>query len=83
MVTLTLNCDNRTAAKTITGKFGADVKVDVPTKTGYTFSAWNPELPVTFPAEDTQYTAKWVKESDCKQGKENGLLGKIRRHQVH
>ena len=30
MVTLTLNCDNGTAAKTITGKFGADVKVDIP-----------------------------------------------------
>ncbi len=64
MVTLTLNCDNGTAAKTITGKFGADVKVDIPTKTGYTFAAWNPELPATFPAEDAQYTAKWVKEGD-------------------
>ena len=64
MVTLTLNCDNGTAAKTITGKFGADVKVDVPTKTGYIFAAWNPELPATFPAEDAQYTAKWVKEGD-------------------
>ena len=64
LITLTLNCDNGTAAKTITGKFGADVKVDVPTKTGYTFAAWNPELPATFPAEDAQYTAKWVKEGD-------------------
>ncbi len=57
MITLTLNCDNGTAAKTITGKFGADVKVDVdvPTKTGYTFAAWDPELPLTFPAENAQY----------------------------
>ena len=60
MVTLTLNCDNGTATKTITGKFGADVKVDIPTKTGYTFAAWNPELPLTFPAENAQYTAKWT-----------------------
>ena len=64
MITLTLNCDNGTTAKTITGKFGADVKIDAPTKTGYTFAAWNPELPATFPAEDAQYTAKWVKEGD-------------------
>ena len=64
MITLTLNCDNGTAAKTITGKFGADINVTAPTKLGYTFSAWNPELPATFPVEDTQYTAKWVKEGD-------------------
>ena len=64
MVTLTLNCGNDTDPQTVTGKFGADVKIDVPTKTGYTFAAWNPELPATFPAEDAQYTAKWVKEGD-------------------
>lgn len=64
MVTLTLNCGNDTEPQTVTGKFGADVKIDVPTKTGYTFAAWNPELPATFPAEDAQYIAKWVKEGD-------------------
>ncbi len=64
MVTLTLNCGNDTDPQTVTGKFGADVKISAPTKTGYTFAAWNPELPATFPAEDAQYTAKWVKEGD-------------------
>jgi len=64
IVTLTLNCGNDTDPQTVTGKFGADVKISAPTKTGYTFAAWNPELPATFPAEDAQYTAKWVKEGD-------------------
>ena len=57
-ITLTFDTDNGKDKTTLSGKFGADVKVDVPTKTGYTFAAWNLELPATFPAENAQYTAK-------------------------
>ena len=63
-ITLTFDADNGKDKITFSRKFGADVKIDAPTKIGYTFADWNPELPATFPAEDAQYTAKWVKEGD-------------------
>src|SRR5574344_1751214 len=44
---------------TLSGKYGAAVSIENPTKTGYTFSAWNPVLPATFPAADASYTASW------------------------
>ena len=47
------------------GRFGADVPATAnPTKEGYIFSVWNPELPKKFPAEDKTYTAQWAKEGD-------------------
>lgn len=42
---------------TLSGKYGAAVSIENPTKTGYSFSAWNPDLPATFPAADASYTA--------------------------
>ena len=44
------------------GKYEAPITKPVnPTKTGYAFSGWYPELPETFPAEDATYTAQWAK----------------------
>ena len=64
-ITLTLNLDGgniggKTDDVTVKGKFGAKVeKPSAPTKTGYTFNRWNPNLPDAFPAENTTYTALW------------------------
>ena len=44
----------------VNGRFGADVNIADPTKTGYTFNRWNPELPAKFPAENAEYTAQWA-----------------------
>ena len=64
-VTLTFKADGgnwsgSTNDMTLTGKEGAELTAPAtPAKTGYTFSAWNPALPATFPSADTTYTATW------------------------
>ena len=70
LITLTLNLDGGVLTpplpeNKLKGRFGADVPAAAnPTKAGYAFSVWNPELPKKFPAEDKTYTAQWAKEAD-------------------
>ena len=64
-VTLTLKFnDETTADKKIDGKYGTTVNVTAPTRNGYNFAGWDPQLPETFPAESTTYMAKWAGEGD-------------------
>lgn len=35
-------------------------RIPVPTRQGYTFAGWSPEVPSAMPIEDTMYTAKWT-----------------------
>ena len=64
-VTLTLKFDDGTTAdKKIDGKYGTTVNVTAPTRNGYNFAGWDPQLPETFPAESTTYTAKWAGDGD-------------------
>ena len=35
-----------------------------PTKTGYTFAGWNPEVPPTMPAENKTFTATWTAKTN-------------------
>ena len=59
-ISLTLDLGGGEGKTEITGKYGDTVTVPAnPTKTGYTFVKWNPELPVIF-TEDTVYTATWT-----------------------
>ncbi|QTH40696.1 InlB B-repeat-containing protein [Cohnella sp. LGH] len=39
-------------------------RIPQPTRQGYTFSGWSPEVPGTMPNADTAYTAKWTARAD-------------------
>ncbi|UTC62392.1 leucine-rich repeat protein [Treponema sp. OMZ 787] len=56
--------DGEGGKKLLKGKFEADVTDPAPTRPGYNFKGWNPELPQKFPAENSAHTAQWAKEND-------------------
>ena len=59
IVTLTFDTDGGSEIASKSGKYGAELTVEAPTKDGYTFNSWNPALPTTFPEKDTEYKAIW------------------------
>ena len=56
---MSFNLDGGYGVEPIYARFGASVKVENPTKPGYTFSGWEPQVPATVPAENTTHKAKW------------------------
>ena len=64
VVTLTFDTDGGSEIASKSGKYGTELTVEAPTKDGYTFDSWNPALPTSFPAADTEYKAIWaIKEN--------------------
>lgn len=57
---MSFNLDGGYGVEPIYARYGASVKVENPTKPGYTFSGWEPQVPTTVPAENTTYKAKWT-----------------------
>lgn len=57
---MSFNLDGGYGVEPIYARFGASVKVENPTKPGYTFNGWEPTVPTTVPAENTTYKAKWT-----------------------
>lgn len=56
---MSFNLDGGYGVEPIYARYGASVKVENPTKPGYTFNGWEPTVPATVPAENTTYKAKW------------------------
>ena len=60
--TTTTELENKSGKTLLSGKYGASVTIEVPTKNKHEFDRWNPALPANFPKEnDTQntYQALW------------------------
>lgn len=63
---MSFNLDGGYGVEPIYARFGASVKVENPTKPGYTFNGWEPDVPATVPAENTTHKAKWQAEKTAK-----------------
>ena len=59
--TITFDTDGGSAVSSITQDYGSTVVKPLdPTKEGYTFTGWEPEIPDTVPAENMTIKAKWL-----------------------
>ena len=63
---MSFNLDGGYGVEPIYARYGASVKVENPTKPGYTFNGWEHTVPTTVPAENTTYKAKWQAENTAK-----------------
>lgn len=60
---MNFNLDGGYGVEPIYARYGAPINVDKPTKPGYSFGGWDPELPGTMPAENRTFKAQWEKGS--------------------
>ena len=73
IVTITFVLDNGSDSILVSGDYGAEVPAQTePTKSGYNFVAWNPEIPTTFPSGDMTITATWEKKEEDNTGTNTG-----------
>ena len=57
---MNFNLDGGYGVEPIYARYGAPINVGTPTKPGYSFDSWEPELPTTMPVGGGTYTAKWT-----------------------
>lgn len=56
---MNFDLDGGYGVEPIYARYDAPISVDKPTKPGYSFNVWEPELPATMPAENTAHKATW------------------------
>lgn len=56
---MNFDLDGGYGVEPIYARYGAPINVGTPTKPGYSFDSWNPELPAKMPAENTTHKATW------------------------
>ena len=56
---MNFDLDGGYGVEPIYARYGAPISVGTPTKPGYSFNGWDPELPTTMPAENTTHKATW------------------------
>ena len=77
-VTLTFDSNGGSSVEAITGIPGETfTRPTNPTKTGYTFDCWEPELPEVFPEEDATFTALWTPNTYTVTFHANGGTGEM------
>ena len=57
---MNFDLDGGYGVEPIYARYGAPISVGTPTKPGYLFNGWDPELPTTMPVGGGTYTAKWT-----------------------
>lgn len=56
---MNFNLDGGYGVEPIYARYGAPISVGTPTKPGYSFGGWDPELPGTMPAKNSTFKARW------------------------
>ena len=63
---MNFDLDGGYGVEPIYARYGATINVGNPTKPGYMFKEWKPELPKTMPAENTTHKATWTAANNVK-----------------
>ena len=56
---MNFDLDGGYGVEPIYARYGATINVGTPTKPGYSFGGWDPELPGTMPAKNSTFKARW------------------------
>lgn len=63
---LGLNLDDGYGAEPMYARYGTPISIANPTKAGYTFAGWDPDMPATMPAENRTLKAQWTANDTAK-----------------
>lgn len=73
--TVTFNANGGTGGTSSTQDYGTAITAPTVSRTGYTFSGWNPSVAATVPARDVTYVAEWTANKCTVTFDANGGIG--------